>query len=446
MNNRFTVIYLSFSCTSVSEDYEKRQIINVLEVVDIDKDHVNQREEEIRELKKKHKQEASSHQALLQQAADMDVKVSESSQRKHYVTAFQMEMRYFEGYDIMTLKQHLVKKLMELEDEKQAVQRDQLLTEVENLSASSDGQAQKVQYLQSHKLKSLESHLEVELSTERHDGDAHEKNRITQVMEHKLEVELSTERHDGDAHEKNRITQVMEHKYPVPVKKKTQGLTDNMGNWLKSRLRDQGDYFYIVILERVLRIHERKGVCVSCLGLADVEICGFIVIVKKPCIVLGKGGRGNRGDFWFQLVLQLRKEVLAGKTTNTNNTSMTRTVGDWHLELVYMKIGSLLWLFESVWFPIGCGRSKFKDYEIGLKLASKRLKLCKFTIEAVVDAVKTEKKLIFNFLQKFQFFDVETIVNGGAEKDIGMEGGSGDKISGVEEERNTNFSLETVFL
>ena len=38
------------------------------------------------------------------------------------------------------------------------------------------------------------------------------------------------------------------------------------------------------------------------------------------------------------------------------------------------------------------------------------------------------------------------IVNGGAEKDIGMEGGSGDKISGVEEERNANFSLETMIL
>ncbi|PWA42355.1 hypothetical protein CTI12_AA545630 [Artemisia annua] len=56
------------------------------------------------------------------------------------------EMRHFEGSDTMTLKQHFGKKIMELEDEKRAVQieRDRLLTEVENLSASSDGQAQKV--------------------------------------------------------------------------------------------------------------------------------------------------------------------------------------------------------------------------------------------------------------------------------------------------------------
>ncbi|PWA48669.1 Argonaute/Dicer protein, PAZ [Artemisia annua] len=49
-------------------------------------------------------------------------------------------------------------------------------------------------------------------------------------------------------------------------------------------------------------------------------------------------------------------------------------------------------------------------------------------------AVKTEKFLNFNTPQKFQFSDVETIVNGGAEKDIGMECGSGDMTSGVEEE------------
>ncbi|KAI3737142.1 hypothetical protein L2E82_27137 [Cichorium intybus] len=71
------------------------------------------------------------------------------------------EMRLFEGSDTMTLKQHFGKKLMELEDEKRAVQieRDRLLTEVENLSASSDGQSQKMQDLHSQKLKSLESQI-----------------------------------------------------------------------------------------------------------------------------------------------------------------------------------------------------------------------------------------------------------------------------------------------
>jgi hypothetical protein len=39
------------------------------------------------------------------------------------------------------------------------IERDRLLTEVENLSASSDGQAQKVRDLHSHKLKSLESQV-----------------------------------------------------------------------------------------------------------------------------------------------------------------------------------------------------------------------------------------------------------------------------------------------
>ena len=39
------------------------------------------------------------------------------------------------------------------------IERDRLLTEVENLSASSDGQSQKMQDLHSHKLKSLESQV-----------------------------------------------------------------------------------------------------------------------------------------------------------------------------------------------------------------------------------------------------------------------------------------------
>ncbi|XP_076920074.1 kinesin-like protein KIN-4A isoform X1 [Bidens hawaiensis] len=72
------------------------------------------------------------------------------------------EMRLFEGSDTMTLKQHFGKKIMELEQEKLAVQieRDRLLTKVENLSASSDGQTQKMQDLHSHKLKSLESQIQ----------------------------------------------------------------------------------------------------------------------------------------------------------------------------------------------------------------------------------------------------------------------------------------------
>lgn len=39
------------------------------------------------------------------------------------------------------------------------IERDRLLTKVENLSASSDGQTQKMQDLHSHKLKSLESQV-----------------------------------------------------------------------------------------------------------------------------------------------------------------------------------------------------------------------------------------------------------------------------------------------
>ncbi|KAI3758897.1 hypothetical protein L6452_06470 [Arctium lappa] len=72
------------------------------------------------------------------------------------------EMKLFGGFDTMTLKQHFGKKIMELEDEKRAVQkeRDRLQTEIENLSATSDGQTQKLQDLHSHKLKSLESQIQ----------------------------------------------------------------------------------------------------------------------------------------------------------------------------------------------------------------------------------------------------------------------------------------------
>ncbi|KAI3777395.1 hypothetical protein L1987_47195 [Smallanthus sonchifolius] len=72
------------------------------------------------------------------------------------------EMKLFGRFDTMTLKQHFGKKIMELEDEKRAVQkeRDRLQTEIENLAASSDGQTQKLQDLHSHKLKSLESQIQ----------------------------------------------------------------------------------------------------------------------------------------------------------------------------------------------------------------------------------------------------------------------------------------------
>ncbi|KAK4434404.1 Kinesin-like protein KIN-4A [Sesamum alatum] len=72
------------------------------------------------------------------------------------------QMKLFGGYDTTALKQHFGKKLMELEEEKRAVQceRDRLLAEVENLSANSDGQAQKLQDMHAQKLKSLEAQIQ----------------------------------------------------------------------------------------------------------------------------------------------------------------------------------------------------------------------------------------------------------------------------------------------
>ncbi|XP_065049195.1 kinesin-like protein KIN-4A [Musa acuminata AAA Group] len=71
------------------------------------------------------------------------------------------EMKTFGGCDTLVLKQHFGKKLMELEEEKRTVQqeRDRLLSEVENLSANSDGQTHKLpdDYLQ--KLKTLEAQI-----------------------------------------------------------------------------------------------------------------------------------------------------------------------------------------------------------------------------------------------------------------------------------------------
>ncbi|XVF39885.1 hypothetical protein PTKIN_Ptkin01aG0068900 [Pterospermum kingtungense] len=70
------------------------------------------------------------------------------------------EMKLFGG-DTVALKQLFGKKIQELEDEKRAVQqeRDRLLAEIENLSAGSDGQTQKVQDIHAQKLKSLEAQI-----------------------------------------------------------------------------------------------------------------------------------------------------------------------------------------------------------------------------------------------------------------------------------------------
>ncbi|KAK4277447.1 hypothetical protein QN277_015446 [Acacia crassicarpa] len=71
------------------------------------------------------------------------------------------EMKLFGASDAETLKQHFGRKIMELEDEKRAVQRerDHLLAEVENLSANSDGQTQKSEDVHAQKLKSLEAQI-----------------------------------------------------------------------------------------------------------------------------------------------------------------------------------------------------------------------------------------------------------------------------------------------
>ncbi|KAJ6971393.1 hypothetical protein NC653_032032 [Populus alba x Populus x berolinensis] len=66
------------------------------------------------------------------------------------------EMILFGGADTAALTQHFGKKIIELEDEKRAVQvreRDRLLAEIENLSASSDQKLQDIHY---QKLKTLD--------------------------------------------------------------------------------------------------------------------------------------------------------------------------------------------------------------------------------------------------------------------------------------------------
>ena len=108
------------------------------------------------------------------------------------VSSLQSEMKLFGEADTETLKQHFGKRLIELEDEKRAVQvwstsyfcidrkadawfffnylsllqqeRDRLLAEIETLAASSDGQTQKMQDVHSQKLKALEAQVGVDWS------------------------------------------------------------------------------------------------------------------------------------------------------------------------------------------------------------------------------------------------------------------------------------------
>ncbi|OMO57642.1 hypothetical protein COLO4_35211 [Corchorus olitorius] len=72
------------------------------------------------------------------------------------------EMKLVGGADTEALKQHYKKKIMELEEEKRMVQRDDLLAAVGNRSANSDGQMQKTQEINVQKLKALEAQLKKE--------------------------------------------------------------------------------------------------------------------------------------------------------------------------------------------------------------------------------------------------------------------------------------------
>ncbi|XP_043708204.1 kinesin-like protein KIN-4A isoform X2 [Telopea speciosissima] len=88
----------------------------------------------------------------------MDKELNELNKR---LEQKESEMKMFGGVDTATLKQHFGKKIMELEDEKRAVQqeRDHLLAEVESLAATSDGQTQKLQDVHTQKLKALETQI-----------------------------------------------------------------------------------------------------------------------------------------------------------------------------------------------------------------------------------------------------------------------------------------------
>nr|XP_009787508.1 PREDICTED: chromosome-associated kinesin KIF4A isoform X5 [Nicotiana sylvestris] len=89
----------------------------------------------------------------------MDKELNELNRR---LEQKESEMKLYGGLDTMALKQHFGKKLLELEEEKRAVQqeRDRLLAEVENLAANNDGQALKLQDTHSQKLKSLEAQIQ----------------------------------------------------------------------------------------------------------------------------------------------------------------------------------------------------------------------------------------------------------------------------------------------
>ncbi|KAL8487529.1 hypothetical protein ACS0TY_024002 [Phlomoides rotata] len=87
------------------------------------------------------------------------------------------QMKLFGGYDTTALKHHFGKKIMELEEEKRIVkcERDRLLAEVENLSANSDGQAQKLQDVHAQKLKMLEAQI--------HDFKKKQENQVQLVKQ-----------------------------------------------------------------------------------------------------------------------------------------------------------------------------------------------------------------------------------------------------------------------
>lgn len=89
----------------------------------------------------------------------MDKELNELNRR---LEQKESEMKLYGGFDTMALKQHFGKKVLELEEEKRAVQqeRDRLLAEVENLAANNDGQAIKLQDTHSQKLKSLEAQIQ----------------------------------------------------------------------------------------------------------------------------------------------------------------------------------------------------------------------------------------------------------------------------------------------
>ncbi|KAF3616989.1 kinesin-like protein KIN-4A isoform X2 [Capsicum chacoense] len=89
----------------------------------------------------------------------MDKELNELNRR---LEQKESEMKLYGGFDTMALKQHFGKKLLELEEEKRAVQqeRDRLLAEVENRAANTDGQAIKLQDAHSQKLKSLEAQIQ----------------------------------------------------------------------------------------------------------------------------------------------------------------------------------------------------------------------------------------------------------------------------------------------